>query len=307
MEELENRDNLDTEQEALQDVQEAPVTAEDAAGEETDAQEPETPQEAAESPETGTQEEAGEDQPTEQAETGGKPSLGSGMLGLGGTMTPAVITPNPTLLGANSGAAEAEQESDEEYETLLVNELDVVKLGRQGEHLTQQVLIDCTEWLSKLPGCTLLNPLSAEKTEDTGSSGLTLLEDGIRKPDDFRHEQYLLIEENGKRILFSGCSHRGILNIMHWYHPDVLIGGFHLFRHPIDASLASCADALNAYPGTYYTCHCTGTGQYSFLKERMEHLPGVVGTVCIQLFYRQLVPRRDVINREFMSRSKDEP
>ena len=122
------------------------------------------------------------------------------------------------------------------------------------------------------PGCTLLNPLSAEKTEDTGSSGLTLLEDGIRKPDDFRHEQYLLIEENGKRILFSGCSHRGILNIMHWYHPDVLIGGFHLFRHPIDASLASCADALNAYPGTYYTCHCTGTGQYRFLKERMDRL-----------------------------------
>ena len=235
MEELENRDNLDTEQEALQDVQEAPVTAEDAAGEETDAQEPEapqeaaegpetgtqgestdmppedtvlqepaeetgetpqeaaegpadeapqeeapqdaqeapvaaeatageetdtqepeTPQEAAEDPETGTQEEAGEDQPTEQAETGEGPSLGSGKLGLGGTLTPAVVTPTPTLLGANSGTTEAEQESDEEYETLLVNELDVVKLGRQGEHMTQQVLIDCTEWLSKLPGCTLL-------------------------------------------------------------------------------------------------------------------------------------------------------
>ena len=47
MEELENRDDLDTEQEAPQDVQEAPVTAEDAAGEETDTQEPEAPQEAA--------------------------------------------------------------------------------------------------------------------------------------------------------------------------------------------------------------------------------------------------------------------
>lgn len=28
-------------------------------------------------------------------------------------------------------------------------------------------------------------------------------------PDDFRHEQYLLIEENGRRILISGCSHKG--------------------------------------------------------------------------------------------------
>ena len=48
MEELENRDDLDTEQEAPQDAQEAPVAAEATAGEETDTQEPETPPEAAE-------------------------------------------------------------------------------------------------------------------------------------------------------------------------------------------------------------------------------------------------------------------
>ena len=165
-------------EDAPQDAQEAPVTAEDTAGEETDAQEPETPQEAAESPETGTQEEAGEDQPTEQAETGGKPSLGSGKPSLGSTLTPAVVTPTPTLLGASSGATEAEQESDEEYETLLVNELDVVKLGRQGEHLTQQVLIDCTEWLSKLPGCTLLIA-AIRPTENTVYLPTVSVADGV--------------------------------------------------------------------------------------------------------------------------------
>ena len=165
-------------EEAPQDAQEAPVAAEATAGEETDTQEPETPQEAAEGPETSPQEEAGEDQPTEQAETGEGPSLGSGKLGLGSTLTPAVVTPTPTLLGANSGATEAEQESDEEYETLAVNELDVVKLGRQGEHLTQQVLIDCTDWLSKLPGCTLLIA-AIRPTENTVYLPTVSVADGV--------------------------------------------------------------------------------------------------------------------------------
>ena len=41
MDELENRDGLDIEQEAPQEAQEAPVTAETGRGEETDTQEPE--------------------------------------------------------------------------------------------------------------------------------------------------------------------------------------------------------------------------------------------------------------------------
>ena len=122
------------------------------------------------------------------------------------------------------------------------------------------------------PGFTLYNPSSAEKIMDPGFCGLTLLEDGCMKPEDFRHEQYLLAEENGKHILFSECSHRGILNIMHWFHPDVLIGGFHLSAAPLDESLSACAEALNAFPGSYYTCHCTGEKQYHFLKEQMDRL-----------------------------------
>ncbi len=29
---------------------------------------------------------------------------------------------------------------------------------------------------------------------------------------------------------------------------------------------------LNAYATTYYTCHCTGTEQYQFMKSRMKNL-----------------------------------
>jgi 7,8-dihydropterin-6-yl-methyl-4-(beta-D-ribofuranosyl)aminobenzene 5'-phosphate synthase len=59
---------------------------------------------------------------------------------------------------------------------------------------------------------------------------------------------------------------------MHWFQPDVLIGGFHLSKFPLDETLASFADRLNTYPTTYYTCHCTGTEQYRFMQSRMKNL-----------------------------------
>ncbi len=91
-------------------------------------------------------------------------------------------------------------------------------------------------------------------------------------PEDFRHEQYMLIEEGGKRVLFSGCSHRGILNIAAWFRPDVLVGGFHFFRLPLDDTLAGYARRLESTGIRFYTCHCTGVEQYEFLKSRMTRL-----------------------------------
>lgn len=113
---------------------------------------------------------------------------------------------------------------------------------------------------------------NAQKVMNFGSCGLNMIQDGRMTEDDFRHEQYLLVEENGNRILFSGCSHRGILNIMRWFRPDILIGGFHLSKLPLDETLAGYAKALNAYPTVFYTGHCTGTAQYQFMKERMKNL-----------------------------------
>lgn len=50
--------------------------------------------------------------------------------------------------------------------------------------------------------------------------------------DDFLHEQYLIIQERDKVILISGCSHKGIINIINecinTYNLkiDYVIGGF---------------------------------------------------------------------------------
>lgn len=77
-----------------------------------------------------------------------------------------------------------------------------------------------------------------------------------------------------KTVLFSGCSHRGILNIVDWFRPDVLFGGFHLFplnTYGEDAkTLRGIAEELLRYDTMYYTCHCTGIPQFEFLSGIME-------------------------------------
>ena len=119
-------------------------------------------------------------------------------------------------------------------------------------------------------GLTLYSCNDQEKAVPLDSAGLTVCRQGICYPDDFLHEQYLLIEEAGKRVLISGCSHKGILNIAKWFSPDVLIGGFHYMRvDPRDPMLESAAKQLLTYPTEYYTGHCTGLEQYSVMKKIM--------------------------------------
>ena len=132
------------------------------------------------------------------------------------------------------------------------------------------VLVD--EGLEIAEGLSLHACRGAKPVADFGSGGLKTMREGRLVPEDFRHEQYLLAEEGGSRVLFSGCSHRGVGNLMHWFRPDVLVGGFHFFRLAPDETLAGYAAALDAWPAAYYTCHCTGEAQYLFLKERMKHL-----------------------------------
>lgn len=107
------------------------------------------------------------------------------------------------------------------------------------------------------------------ETAPLDTAGLQMEENGVRKPDDFRHEQYLLLEEQGKRILISGCSHKGILNIVDAFRPDILIGGFHFMKIESEETLEAAAKKLLEYDTVYYTGHCTGQKQYEYLKTIM--------------------------------------
>lgn len=107
--------------------------------------------------------------------------------------------------------------------------------------------------------------------------------------DSFTHEQYLVVEEGTKSLLVSGCSHRGIVNILaafheRWgYYPTHVIGGFHLYNHrtgkPEEPEvLKQIADILLQTKAKFYTCHCTGEENYQALKilmnDKIEYLRG---------------------------------
>lgn len=102
--------------------------------------------------------------------------------------------------------------------------------------------------------------------------------DGAFVPDDFRHEQNLLILEGEKAVLVAGCAHRGIVNIIR--KAEALLGreltavvsGFHLFQlregdPASDALIRRTAQALTGGSTLYYTGHCTGDYAYERLKE----------------------------------------
>jgi len=116
------------------------------------------------------------------------------------------------------------------------------------------------------------------------TSGLTVMENGQLRPEDFRHEQYLLVEERGKKILISGCSHKGILNIMEAFRPDILVGGFHFMKLEDEEQLEHYARNLLAYPTTYYTGHCTGERQFAVLKAIMgQRLHGISAGSVVEI------------------------
>lgn len=129
--------------------------------------------------------------------------------------------------------------------------------------------------LTIFPASLLPTPYGIE------SYGLEVEKDGKRIPDTFDHELYLITENQNpiyenetSALLFSGCSHKGALNIVKHFNPDGYIGGFHLMkldpkdRNDID-KLSLAANELSKKFRVNYTCHCTGYSQYKALRKLM--------------------------------------
>lgn len=139
-----------------------------------------------------------------------------------------------------------------------------------------------------VPGIRLLSCNDRKPLHRTDGCGMQTLCEERLIPDDFRHEQYLIVAEKGKTICFSGCSHKGILNIVDWLRPDVLFGGFHFMKLDLSGGdsriLSAAAHGLRSYPTAYYTGHCTGTAQFEFLKRCMgQQLNALAAGVIVQL------------------------
>lgn len=127
---------------------------------------------------------------------------------------------------------------------------------------------------------SLFSDVKCEKMNPTGNADILKRVGDSYIPDDFQHEQNLIIRENGKTVLVSGCSHCGIVNILEHFHrengcyPDTVVGGFHLFNPSRNESetpefVRDIGDFLIKTKSKFYTCHCTGLESYNLLKIAM--------------------------------------
>lgn len=119
------------------------------------------------------------------------------------------------------------------------------------------------------------------------SNHVLFMRDGKRLiPDRFRHEILLLVEEPGGYVLFTACSHSGLINIVDRAMEKIVesgskkklkavFGGFHL-HNPIGGKsesldyLEKLAHAMDRYETVFYTGHCTGETAFKVLTDRLE-------------------------------------
>lgn len=98
--------------------------------------------------------------------------------------------------------------------------------------------------------------------------------------DDFAHEQCLVINQDGRKYVFSGCAHHGVLNILESYRglyndePDVIFSGFHTLRkngysdEDMDY-IRKTAKELSKTKTRFFTMHCTGVEPFEEMKKIM--------------------------------------
>ncbi len=122
-----------------------------------------------------------------------------------------------------------------------------------------------------------------------GNKFLFVKKDNRFEPDDFSHEIMLTIKEKDGYVLFSGCCHNGILNMIEAAKKfkiepiKSVIGGFHLKRNPYKKRAEFIRDIefigerlLKENIDIIYTGHCTGNKSYGILsgilKDKLKRL-----------------------------------
>ena len=127
------------------------------------------------------------------------------------------------------------------------------------------------------PGVTLL----AHKTEGLASFGkqnyLYVRQKGRYIPDDFRHEQSLILDTKKGLVILSSCSHGGADNIIKEVSSAfpgqklyAMIGGFHLYHTSEEGVRMLAKNIRSSGIERIYTGHCTGGPAFTVLKEELR-------------------------------------
>ncbi|CDT58208.1 Conserved hypothetical protein [Vibrio coralliirubri] len=142
------------------------------------------------------------------------------------------------------------------------------------------------------PNVFVITDISAKHEQPKGNKYLYTQSKNQRERDLFDHELLLVIKESDGLVIFTGCAHSGVLNMVDTAvtlfpgeRIKAVVGGFHLVGLPFFNSIGGTKQdirelglTLSQYPiDKLYTGHCTGKKAYGLLKEvlgeRLEAMP----------------------------------
>ncbi len=147
--------------------------------------------------------------------------------------------------------------------------------------LHPQRFVHVSQFSEIAPDIFVLTKINERHPMPKGNRHLFIGTRPSKKLDDFDHELILVIRQTTGLVVFTGCSHHGILNMLDAvleHFPDqkikAVFGGFHLIDLPLINNMAgSKADveelgkAIQKYPNEkIFTGHCTGIQAYRILK-----------------------------------------
>ena len=127
---------------------------------------------------------------------------------------------------------------------------------------------------------SILSGITGRRCWSKSNLRLMRRENGRMVQDSFDHEQALVVRQNGKYLLFSGCAHNGILNVLDRFRavygrdPDLVISGFHFMKGSAYTpeeirDIEDTARELGEMDTAFYTGHCTSLPAYEIMEKIM--------------------------------------
>jgi len=131
------------------------------------------------------------------------------------------------------------------------------------------------------PDVFLLTDIGSGHRKPEGNKMLFVEKDGRLVPDTFDHELIMVIRDRGGLVVFTGCSHHGVLNMIDAAidrfpgEPiEAIMGGFHLIGLPTGNTMSASRDEVEEMghrilahsPAKVFTGHCTGEKAFGVLE-----------------------------------------
>lgn len=125
-------------------------------------------------------------------------------------------------------------------------------------------------------GVRILSHKTKGLEEKAKKDGLCIKENKKLRPDNFAHEQSLVIDTDSGLVIFNSCCHGGadtVISEVQKSFPNkkiyALIGGFHLYKSSDDEVRALADRIRKTGIEKIYTGHCTGKKAFDILKSEL--------------------------------------